>query len=438
MGSHVGRLSWAVIDQSVFALSNFGVNVLLARWLPVGEYGSFGLAFVLLLMTVALYGALVLDPMAVFGSKQYVECFQAYLRRLLMGTLAVAVPGAAVLSALTAFVAYFLGGSGTVAALAGFWLLVPFYFVQILVRRAAYVEGSPRSAAIAAATYATILCGAVVVLRYADSLSVQTAQAAIAISCLGASATAFRRVAAVAAADEINPARIIGEHWHFGRKALGVAVLSYASMNIAYFLLPLLDSIEAVAGWRVLFNLVLPILHINAALAAVLTPALARNAHKARMAPLVLIALICLVAGAVLYAAFLIAAPHLLLHAVFAGKYDALAATVPLMALFPVFYCVASTFALVCNASERMDTLLAAQAVGSLVCIGVAYPMLVRFDIGGAIGLLLIGEALKIMVLVVLLRRAEPVALKFGRSIRLFLRLLRYLSTRRRAVSVIP
>ena len=37
----VARGGWAVADQASFALSNFVVTVLLARWLPPLEFGAF-------------------------------------------------------------------------------------------------------------------------------------------------------------------------------------------------------------------------------------------------------------------------------------------------------------------------------------------------------------------------------------------------------------
>ena len=42
--------SWAVLDQALYALSQFLVNLLLARWLTPAEYGVYALLYSVLLL----------------------------------------------------------------------------------------------------------------------------------------------------------------------------------------------------------------------------------------------------------------------------------------------------------------------------------------------------------------------------------------------------
>ena len=73
--------AWAVTDQGLFALSNFGVSVLLARWLTPDGYGSFAVAFSILLLIGTLQTALLTEPMLVFGPC-YTSRVSAYVGRL--------------------------------------------------------------------------------------------------------------------------------------------------------------------------------------------------------------------------------------------------------------------------------------------------------------------------------------------------------------------
>ena len=40
------RLSWGVADQAVSSLTNFAVNIYIARYLGAVQYGAFSLAYV--------------------------------------------------------------------------------------------------------------------------------------------------------------------------------------------------------------------------------------------------------------------------------------------------------------------------------------------------------------------------------------------------------
>ena len=58
---------WALSDQALFALSNFGLNVMLERWLSPPEYGARSLAFSTCLLVGAFHTALFAEPMLVFA-----------------------------------------------------------------------------------------------------------------------------------------------------------------------------------------------------------------------------------------------------------------------------------------------------------------------------------------------------------------------------------
>src|ERR1019366_6540962 len=74
---------FALVDQGLISGSNFIVAILLARWLAPGQYGGYALAFEAFLFLSVVYGALILEPMSVFGASIYKNDFQAYLGVLL-------------------------------------------------------------------------------------------------------------------------------------------------------------------------------------------------------------------------------------------------------------------------------------------------------------------------------------------------------------------
>jgi len=72
----------AVADQGLFALTNFGVSVLLARWLPQRDYGTFAVAFSALLLMGTVHTALLTEPMLVLGPSRYRGRTASYVHRL--------------------------------------------------------------------------------------------------------------------------------------------------------------------------------------------------------------------------------------------------------------------------------------------------------------------------------------------------------------------
>lgn len=73
-----GKLGLAIIDQGLFAVSNFLVNVLLARWMMPDEYGAYAVGFAWFLIAQNLYEALVTEPMAIFGAGKYSKHAKSY------------------------------------------------------------------------------------------------------------------------------------------------------------------------------------------------------------------------------------------------------------------------------------------------------------------------------------------------------------------------
>src|SRR5580704_2972757 len=74
------RSGFALLDQGLTSGAGFGVNLLLARWMPAEVYGAFVLAFAGFLFISGFYNVLLLDPMSVMGPSRHAERLPAYFR----------------------------------------------------------------------------------------------------------------------------------------------------------------------------------------------------------------------------------------------------------------------------------------------------------------------------------------------------------------------
>src|SRR5215208_5610067 len=89
--------TWAVLDQGLFATSNFILNVLLARWLSPDAYGAFGLTFAIFLLLGSVHSAMLTEPLLVFGSGKYKNRLSEYMGALVYAHVVFAGLGSSIL-----------------------------------------------------------------------------------------------------------------------------------------------------------------------------------------------------------------------------------------------------------------------------------------------------------------------------------------------------
>ena len=60
-----GRAGWGLIDQAFSSLTNFALGIIIARSVPVAEFGAFSLAFAAYLLVVNMTRAFPMQPLAI-------------------------------------------------------------------------------------------------------------------------------------------------------------------------------------------------------------------------------------------------------------------------------------------------------------------------------------------------------------------------------------
>ena len=154
------RLSWGVADQGVSSLTNFAVNIYIARELGATQYGAFSLAFVTYSFALNASRGLATDPLLVRFSYTDLPTWRRAVASC-TGTAAVVglATGACVLAAATA-----LGGTTGLAFLA-LGLTLPGLMLQDSWRFAFFARGRGSQAFLNDVVWAAALLPALVVLR---------------------------------------------------------------------------------------------------------------------------------------------------------------------------------------------------------------------------------------------------------------------------------
>lgn len=384
----IGRGSAALADQGLFAVSNFLLNVLLARWLSQAGYGVFAVVFAGFLLIGTLHTALLTEPMLVFGSGKYSGDFTAYLGALIrLHWITSLVSGAAIIG--TAGVAAATSGSElglTILALAP---VAPLILLTWLVRRACYARLQPQEAALGGLAYLVVMLAALAVLRRTAALNAATAILAMGVASIGALAVLMVRlgVSPIGARKEATDRRaIVDDHWGYGRWALGTALLTWVPTNLFILALPVRGGLEASGAFRALVNVIVPMMHASAALGILILPVLVRSGRAGVGAHTRLVRRLSLsfVAGACLYSAVVVLWGAPILDWLYDGRYSTFAPALVSLAFVPVFSSLAAVIGSSLRAVERPSLVFYAYLAPTTVAATVGMGLTLVYGVRGA------------------------------------------------------
>jgi O-antigen/teichoic acid export membrane protein len=384
----IGKGSLAVLDQGLFAASNFLLNVLLARWLAPADYGAFALAYSIFLLLSVLHSALLTGPMLVFGPGKYRERFPDYLGILLRGHFALMLPGGALLL-VTAFLLGRLYSSAVEQAFLGLAIAGPLILLLWLLRRAFYARLDPGWAAAGGLVYLLILLASASMLRAAARLTPATGFLAMAAASVVASLLLLVLLRPTMARNPSAMRAIIADHWRYGKWVAAAAVPSWITDNIYFLLLPAAVGLAEAGGLKAVLNLALPALHTMSALGVLLTPILVRDRDRGGfrvMKKTMKLSLSLFFLGSACYFALLRGFRLQVFHLLYAGKYDTYGSwPLVLAALLPFALSLPIVVGGALSALERPNLYFWSCVASAAVAISLGAPLTSRLGVGGAL-----------------------------------------------------
>jgi O-antigen/teichoic acid export membrane protein len=318
----LGKSLWAIMDQGLFAASNFILNLCLARWLSPEAYGSFALAYTIFLFAGVIHSSIFTEPMLVFGSGRYRASQSNYLLTLIRLHWRHAWPASALI--ITAISVFYWQNPARysillLAATCGATLY------QWLIRRACYLSSQPHLAASGGIIYLITILTAIVALRQCEALNSLSALSAVAAASLLSGAIIHYRLlhSYPQSSEHTNPdIEIIQAHWEYGRWSIATGIIGWLSGNIAMVSLPWWHGNEATATFRAGFNLILPVQQLLAAAGPLLLPYLVRNHNQPRFRKKVLTCAICFAASPLAWTILLATAGPSMCSWLYNGKYS--------------------------------------------------------------------------------------------------------------------
>jgi O-antigen/teichoic acid export membrane protein len=389
----------SVIDQGLTASVGFGVNLLLARWMPAEVYGAFAVAFAGFLFISGFYNAILLEPLTVLGPAIHAKRLYAYFRKqlvvhtLLVGALsAVILLVAAVLSRITPL-------SPLPAALFGSALALPFLLLIWLVRRMCYVLRRPSVAVLGSLSYIAFAFTGLWLLHQFHQVTPLAAFELTGTASLLAAGGLWMRIGSACSNDplvkqELSLRQVLRENWKYGRWLVGSTALNSVSNQAQMFLVAGALGLGAAGTLRAMQTPALVMVQIIAATGLLVLPAFSydfglgsidrmrRNATRVSVA---------LTGGTLTFAALLTPFAGRAEQILFGGKYAADAWLMPILALVPAALGASTGCSMALRASQRPHFDLVASAIAAPVALISAIVLMHWWGLAGAAASVVLG-----------------------------------------------
>lgn len=400
-----GKGFWAIMDQGLFAVSNFVLNVMLARWLTPADYGAFAVAYTIFLLLGTFHTALITEPMLVFGSGKYKDRFTSYLNVLLRGHWAfTAIIG--VLFTLTGLGFWYFDSPLTpvIFALA---ITSPFILFQWLMRKACYVNLQPQLAAQAGALYMVLMfVGAYAIYHY-GWLSSTAALIVMTVASLFSALWLFYRLNVRMKGEAENGLAkgSLKDHWKYGKWAIGVSAVSWVRSNIYILLLPIWSGLDEVGALRALMNVNLPISQFTTAISIAILPALSAARGTEKFQHIFKFSLTLFVACAVAYWILLSLFGFQIMNLLYSGQYNKHASLLLIIGVLPLLNSIITLIARSLQAIELPRKVFTADWLSTLISLPVGITLLIIKDISGTVIALCLASVVTLILMERLLRR---------------------------------
>ncbi len=381
-GPTLNRGFWALADQAVVSLGTFLLNVLVARHLPVEDFGGYALVFWVVLFLNAIHASVVVYPLSIGSAAVDRAGLGLFAGRALSAVAVLASPlwAVAIVAACLA-----LGRPGLAPWALGAALL---WQLQETLRRALMAHLRHREAVLGDALSYLGQAGVTWGLARAGWLSVETAFGAMAVTSA---------LAASVQAAQLGLGRSIALHglWAFavrscyaGRWVLLASLVTGAMMQIFNWTLAAAHGLGEVATLQAAGN-VLRVTHpVLFGISGLIVPATARAHRAGGLAHARRVAGGYAVLGAVLllpYYAVVLLRPGAILQVLYgpASPYLSLVWLTRLLVLSYALLYLGQTLSAALGGLERSRSVLLSQCAGAAAALVVGLPIVVR---AGAVG----------------------------------------------------
>jgi O-antigen/teichoic acid export membrane protein len=374
----------AVLERGLVAISNFVLNVFLARWLLTADYGTFAVVYSTFALLATLHGGFLEEPLLVFGSGRYANDKSRYLGTVLNGQRLFVAGLSTILVA--GALAGFLFPHPTATALLGLAVATPFILYRQLGRTATYMILNPRLAVFAAVLYMGLMLPGVFLVYRAGWLSSAMAFLLMGLASLISALWLFHRLGPTRVPIRNNPLTrdVLGDHWNYGRWAAATGILVWIPGQIYYFALSLSVDLNATAQLRVAMTLIMPASAALSAISTLFVPALVRLRSRDYFRRVLVAGMALFTLLAALYWLILGLFSQPILLWLYGERYVDVGPVIWIVGLVPILTGSVTVLGPALRALERPDLVFWAHALSSAATVTIGLALMTVYGLEGA------------------------------------------------------
>lgn len=396
---------YGILDQSLFSGANFIVTLLLARWLPVKDFGYFSIAYASYNIYYQLHNSIVTEPMSVLGPAKTCINLPSYVIKHLW--LHIVVTGVMCLLTILFSIAFIMISGdrllGNYFLLLG--ILIPCMLLPWYVRRAHYLLAKPQNAAITSLIY--LLCIFVMVCFAYSTTNLDGMLGLVIIGISGLLSGVVGIGLLHTPIQKILWKEILGvflENIHYGYwLILSGLLLAIANQGVTYISSGLLG-VEAAGAIRVLTNFQQPMSVIIGSIGFLALPRLstfyAQNDKKSIDKNGTIISLASL-SLSIIYEILLIIFHSQLEHLLFMGKFSAYSYLIALWGIIPIIQSIDLKYTLTLRSIQKPQVMFIMSIYWAISSLLFGFILTKFFGILGATYSQIIGYAISTAVKVV-------------------------------------
>jgi O-antigen/teichoic acid export membrane protein len=383
------QIGFSIADQGFSVGGMFLVNIALARTQTKEEYGIFALSYSVFTFLAGLHNAAILEAYTIYGSGRYHQRFPAYAWLLWRSNLLLALGAGASLTLLWGVLAWAapVSASRTVLGLA---LSCGVLLTASFVRRTFYMRRRPDLAARFSALYFGFCAGLLWFFLSRRTLNGFYAFLIAAVAWSVAAMFVTRELPGKAAGPgflELEPGYWV-EHWKYSRWVLVTAFVFQMTTQAYYWLAAGYLSVKEVADLRAMYNLVTPVEQLFVAVAMLILPMMSYRYAERRMAWLLPLWKLYCVATLLITSSFAVLVNFFgkpVMHVVYAGRFDDVAALLGTLALFPVMMGIGNTMNAALKAIEKPQAVFYAYVTSGAATFLIGVPLVIHLGLRGAV-----------------------------------------------------
>lgn len=396
----------AIIDQGLYGLSNLVVNLALARWLTVEDYGAFSVGYAVFLLFGTVHTGLLSDPMLVFASVRYSGRIRAYLGVVVWLHAAFSVLTLALLLVTSSLVSEIVPAELRVAMIS-FGCIIPIVLLVWLLRRASYAMLRPSTAAFGSGLYFSSVVGGLYAIRITGMEGLVSGVIVMGFaSCIPALWLVWRlRPDFLACRRTELASGVLFEHAVYGRWAVGVGLLGWIPVNAYYLLIPIWVGFSGAGVLKATMNLVVPILQMFTAVSTLMQAVLARKRDSKMFDRIVYFHLMVLTAIGLVYWGGIVKWYNSIVKLIYDGRYAEFEYLVWILGGICLAKAVSDVAEASLRALERPDLVFSAYIVSTSVALTIGVILVAIMELTGAALGIVFATSIGAVTMLTILRR---------------------------------